>query len=153
MLRTLAEYHQRIEAMMAEGDALLAARDPAASERAKQKCADAALLIGAYQLHVHRELFQPMLASGDPVQRARAADLKTECIALTEDLRFRVRDLMAREERELDWDALAQAVAWFNRRVRDHVAHVERAMAPTMTAGERAAFRHERRDAVGPRAA
>ena len=151
MPTTLAEYHDRIEAMMADGDALIAARDPATAGTAKRRCGDAALIITSYQLHVHREVFPRMLASEDAAVRAAAADLKTECIGLAEDLRFRVKDLMA-QETALDWDALAQGVAWFNARVRTHIANVERAIAP-MTHADRVRFRAERSVAVGRQAA
>lgn len=128
MAHTLDEFHADLEAMMADGDTLLASRDPANAKRVKQRVAEAVMLVASYQIFVHREVFAPMLANGDADLRARVTELKVECIALTEDIRFNVRDFMTGDE-PLDWDRLSAKVGWFNGRVRAHVAQVRKVLA------------------------
>ncbi|WP_375397010.1 hypothetical protein [uncultured Sphingomonas sp.] len=148
MPRTLEDYHARIEAHMAEGDSLLAARDPAIVSHVRQRIADAAVLIASYQLFVHREVFAPLLDHPDAAARARVTEIKAECIALTEDLRFNVKEFLARDQ-VLDWDLTAARVAWFNKRVRGHIASVGRLMAGPLGPAERAASAARAGDRVG----
>lgn len=154
MPQTLEEYHAKIERMMAEGDALVMARDAATAELVKQRIADSALVLASYQLFVHREVFAPMLEHADAGTRARVNELKVECIALTEDLRFNVRELKAQaDDAPLDWDGIAAGVAWFNGRVRAHIAQVRQMMAPELSDAEHARLRAHRNDIVGTLAA
>lgn len=154
MPQTLEDYHAKIEQMMAEGDALVAARDPATIEQVKRRIADSALVIASYQLFVHREVFAPMLEGADARTRTRVNELKIECIALTEDLRFNVRDFMTRvHDVPLDWDVVTPKVAWFNGRVRAHIAHVREMMAPDLSDADHARLRAHRTAAIGVQAA
>jgi hypothetical protein len=154
MPQTLEEYHAKIERMMADGDALVAVRDPEAKEAVKRRIADSVLAIAAYQMFVHREVFAPMLAGADAGTRARINELKVECIALTEDLRFNVRDFTARvDDAPLDWDAVAGGVAWFNGRVRAHIAQVRQMMAPDLSDADHARLRAHRTATIGAQAA
>jgi len=148
MAQTLDEFHAELEAMMADGDALVATRDPANTIRVKQRVAEAVTLVASYQIFVHREIFAPMLAGADPAGRARAAELKVECIALTEDLRFNVKDFMANDA-PIDWDRLEARVAWFNDRVRRHLTHVREAMSHRGSEADFAALRAARIDRIG----
>jgi hypothetical protein len=152
MPKTLDEFHAALERHMAEGDALLDARDPGSANLVKQKVAEAVMLIASYQMFVHREVFAPLLAQQEPGLRARVTELKVECIALTEDLRFNTRDFIA-SDAPLDWGSLASSVAWFNGRVRDHLANVRRAMSPDLTDAEHAVLRSFRTGTVGAQAA
>ena len=154
MPKTLEEYHVKIERMMAEGDAWLIARDGASDDLVKQRIADSALVLAAYQSFVHREVFAPMLERADAGTRARVNELKVECIALTEDLRFNVRELSARaEDAPLDWTTIAAGIAWFNGRVRAHIAQVRLMMAPELSDADHARLRAHRNDLVGAQAA
>jgi hypothetical protein len=154
MPQTLEEYHAKIERMMAEGEAWLIARDAGSEELIKRRIADSALVLASYQLFVHREVFAPMLERADASTRARVNELKVECIALTEDLRFNVRELMARAaDAPLDWDGVAAGVAWFNGRVRAHIAQVRQMMAPDLSDDDHARLRAHRNDIVGAQAA
>jgi hypothetical protein len=154
MPQTLEEYHAKIEAMMAEGDSLVMARDPETVDAVKHRIADSALVIAAYQLFVHREVFAPMLEDADAGTRARINELKVECIALTEDLRFNVRDFTTRvQDAPLDWDIVAAKVAWFNGRVRSHIAHVRQMLAPDLSDADHARLRAHRTAAIGVQAA
>jgi hypothetical protein len=154
MPQTLEEYHAKIERMMADGDAWMASRDPATAGLVKDRIADSVLVIAAYQLFVHREVFAPMLANADAGTRARINELKVECIALTEDLRFNVRDFMARiDDAPLDWDAVAAAVTWFNGRVRAHIAQVRQMLAADLSDVDHARLRAHRNNIIGAQAA
>ena len=152
MPKTLDEFHAALERHMAEGDALLDARDPASANLVKQKVAEAVMLIASYQMFVHREVFAPLLAQQDPAMRARVNELKVECIALTEDLRFNTRDFIASDV-PLDWASLGSKVAWFNSRVRSHLTNVRQAMSPELSDAEHAAMRAFRTGTVGAQAA
>jgi hypothetical protein len=152
MPKTLDEFHTALERHMAEGDALLAARDPGSANLVKQKVAEAVMLIASYQMFVHREIFAPLLTQQDAAVRARVNELKVECIALTEDLRFNTRDFIS-SDAPLDWESLGKSVAWFNGRVRSHLANVQRAMSAQLTDAEHAALRAFRTGTVGARAA
>ncbi len=154
MLQTLEDYHAKIEAMMAEGEGWMAVRNPETAELVKRRIADSALVIASYQLFVHREVFVPMLEGADAATRARINELKVECIALTEDLRFNVRDFMVKvQDAPLDWETVASKVAWFNGRVRTHIAHVRQMMAPGLSDGDHARLRAHRNATIGVQAA
>jgi hypothetical protein len=153
MPQTLEEYHTKIERMMAEGDALVAARDPASEDAVKRRMAESTLVMASYQLFVHRQVFAPMLEHADAATRARVNELKVECIALTEDLRFNVREFVARVDEPLDWDQAAAGVAWFNGRVRAHIAQVRQMMAPELSDADHARLRARRTATIGVQAA
>lgn len=127
MSQTLEEYHARIEAMMAAGETVMAARDPAPEAMVKRRIGEAALLMASYQLFVHREVFLPLLDRADAGGRARIAEVKVECIALMEDLRFNMRDFLAKEG-PVDWAQTTSTVKWFNDRTRRHIAAVRALM-------------------------
>lgn len=122
-MRLLQDYLDRIEASMAAGEVILARRDPAQAATVKAKCTEAALLIGSYQMFIHREVFEPLMASPDELVRRQVCALKAECIALSEDLRSGVKTMAARET-PIDHDAIRARVEWFNGRVRRHIAGV-----------------------------
>ncbi|MBN8806791.1 MAG: hypothetical protein J0I47_00920 [Sphingomonas sp.] len=129
MSQTLEDYHERLEAMMIEGEALIATRDPAREDLVRRKIGQAGLVMASYQLFVHREVFVPLLDRADPATRARVTEIKVECIALTEDLRFKTRDFLAKTG-PLDWEATAISIGWFNTRVRQHIAAIRELMDP-----------------------
>lgn len=122
-MRLLQDYLDRIEASMVAGEVILAKRDPALAGTVKAKCTEAALLIGSYQMFIHREVFEPLMGSPDEQVRRQVCALKAECIALSEDLRAGVKTLAARET-PLDHDAIQARIEWFNGRVRRHIAGV-----------------------------
>ena len=119
-MRLLQDYLDRIEALMAGGDEILSQRDPAMGDQMKAKCTEAVVLIGSYHLFVHREIFEPMMASGDDRIRKQVCILKAECISLTEDLRVGVK-VLAAHDATLDYDAVHAGVEGFNDRVRRHI--------------------------------
>jgi L-ribulose-5-phosphate 3-epimerase UlaE len=127
-VRLLQDYLDRIEASMAKGDEILSQRDPAKGDRVKAMCTEAALLIGSYHLFVHREIFEPMMTSGDDRVRKQVCILKAECISLTEDLRVGVKALAAHDV-ILDYDAVHAGVEGFNGRVRRHIVAIKQLLA------------------------
>ena len=152
MPQTLEAYHAEIEAMIVEGEALIAARDPATARHVKRRIADSVLLIASYQLFVHRQVFAPLLDQADQSLRSRINEVKVECIALTEDLRFNVKDFLL-DRSPLNWDLTATKMAWFNRRLKKHIADVRQLMSPDLSDKQRAALIARRTGAVGPVAA
>jgi hypothetical protein len=152
MPRTLEDYHDRILAMIVEGEALVAAREPGTDRRLRRRIGDSVLLIASYQLFVHRQVFAPLLGDADPALRARVNEVKVECIALTEDLRFNVKDFLA-DETPLDWEATASRMAWFNRRLQKHIADVRALMSPDLSEAQHAALIARRTGTVGAQAA
>ncbi|MDB5678451.1 hypothetical protein [Sphingomonas bacterium] len=152
MAQTLEDYHDRIEAMIVEGEALVAAREPGTDRRLKRRIGDSVLLIASYQLFVHREVFAPLMGQSDPSLRSRVNEVKVECIALTEDLRFNVKDFLT-DETPLDWDATASKMAWFNGRLQKHIAEVRALMSPDLSDAQHAALIARRVGAVGAQAA
>ena len=152
MPQTLEAYHAEIEAMIVEGEALVAVRDPATAKRVKRRVADSMLLVASYQLFIHRNVFAPLLGQSDPAMRSRVNELKVECIALTEDLRFNVKDFLA-DQAPLDWDLTAAKMAWFNGRLKTHIADVRALMSPDLSDKQHLALIAGRTGAVGPVAA
>jgi hypothetical protein len=150
--QTLEDYYTEIEGMIAEGEAMTTARDPATTRRLKRRVADSVLLIASYQLFVHRQVFAPLLGQADPAVRSRVNEVKVECIALTEDLRFNVKDFLA-DETPLDWDLTASKMAWFNGRLRKHIAEVRQLMSPDLSDAQHAALIARRVGTVGAQAA
>ena len=110
------------------------------------------LLVASYQLFVHREVFAPLLEQPDPARRAKVNEIKVECIALTEDLRFNVKDFLA-DETPLDWDVVTAKMAWFNGRLRKHIADVRQLMSPDLSDIDRARLIASRTGPVGAQAA
>jgi hypothetical protein len=123
LLRTIREYFERIEASMVAGEVILARRDPADAGTVRAKCTEAALLIASYQLHVHRAVFEPLMASADEGVRRQVVRLKAEGIALTEDVRIDIKGMAGRET-PIDYAFIMPRIAQFNARVRRHMAAV-----------------------------
>lgn len=132
MSNSLDYFLVKLETSMADGAVLLASRDDAQTLIVRQRCVDAVMLVGAYQLFVHRELFEPLMRDGGDYHRRAACDLKAECIMLTQDLRDSVKAFMA-DDAPLDWDQLTARVHGFNAVVRAHIAKV-RALTASMAA-------------------
>lgn len=149
MPQTLEAYHAEIEAMIVEGEALVAVRDPATAKHLKRRIADSMLLVASYQLFIHRNVFAPLLGQADPAVRARVNEVKVECIALTEDLRFNIKGFLA-DESPLDWDSTAAGMAWFNGRLKKHIADVRQLMSPDLSDADHARLIARRIGTVGP---
>lgn len=125
MPRSLDDYLDRIETMLDAGDGLLRRDRPVSPREALQKCVDAALLIGAYQLFVHRELFDPLGRHPEPAVRDAVRELKVEGIALSENLRVAVRAVAA-VQGEPDLGVIGAQARNFNPLVRAHIDKVRK---------------------------
>jgi hypothetical protein len=118
VLQTLEGYHAEIEAMIVEGEVLVAARDPATARRVKRRVADSMLLVASYQLFVHRNVFN-------------------------------IKDFLA-DETPLNWDITQAKMAWFNGRLKKHIADVRQLMSPDLSKAQHAALMARRIGTVGP---
>lgn len=123
MQNTLDGYVAKLEESMAGGQSILAKRDPALAARFKQRCVDAMVLVGAYQLFVHREIFEPLMRDGTPELKRVACDLKVETIAFTEAVRAAVREF-TQSEAPVDWAHVSGRVKSNNQMLRAHIAKV-----------------------------
>lgn len=124
----LEAFLARIEAAVADGEARLRTPGGAANgDDALCKCIDGAMLIGAYQLYVHREWFDPLSRHDDPRIRATVVELKTECIMLAADLRDRVKAIS--QTNPLDLERLRAEARSSNALVRSHIAKVRALIA------------------------
>jgi len=94
MQRELEERIGRIEAAIAAGEALLSGPPPSGDELAKRTL-QAALMVGAYQLHVQREFFDRYADHPDAGVRDTALALRAECSALRGQLHGSVRKTAA----------------------------------------------------------
>lgn len=132
MLRTLDDYFDRMLAINADAErhVLGGAENAATLARLRREQAQT---MTSYQLYVHRELFEPLIAGGVPADVARARALKVECISLSED--FRAYSRRWTEQNPADHWAIYRAGALeMTARVREHVANV-RAQAPDFSIG------------------
>lgn len=119
----LEAFLSRIDAAIADGEARLRApSEPARGDEALSRCVDGAVLIGSYQLYVHREWFDPLAHHDDPRIRANVVDLKAECIMLAANLRDTVKALA--QTNPVDMQALRAESRKFNTLVRHHIAKV-----------------------------
>jgi hypothetical protein len=84
-----------------------------------------ARLLTAYQLFIHRELFEPLLESGNRADVSCARELKAECIGLADSFRIHARKWAL--QKPLDrWDEYQPASLCMLKRVRQHAFRVRR---------------------------
>ena len=130
--RSIDDYLTAIERLLRQGDLVVRGGvSPGKVQTTTLLSTEAALLIGAYQLFMHREVFEPLANSSDPVTRQRVLNVKIECITLADDLRRNVRDLLT-EDYTQNWAAFVAKVDWFNRRMRRHIADVRSIALPAL---------------------
>lgn len=120
MRRALDERIERIEAAMHAGEAVLAGEAPSGDLLARRTIA-AALMVGAYQLHVEREYFDRYAAHPDEAVRTAARALREECAALRARLHAGARKTAAEAPDPADFTGKARAM---NAAFRDHFAKV-----------------------------
>lgn len=133
MLDTLGEFLDRMTAISVSGDEYLASPTPAGLDDLSRTRAEQARIITAYQLFVHREVFEPLIASGSPEQVRRAKELKIECIMLAEEFRAFAR-CWAPDGVSGQWDAYRAAALDFSARIRTHARNI-RMSAPAYLGG------------------
>jgi len=121
----LQEYLDKMLAITLRIEPHLIGPAPAGTAELAQARAEQARTITAYQLYVHREIFEPMIRNGSPVQIGRARAMKVECIMLAEDFRAFAR--LWNVDNALDqWPVYQSAALALRDRIRAHVDHVKK---------------------------
>jgi hypothetical protein len=137
MLATLGKYQDQMWSITLESEAQLAQPDPQDAGDIARLRLEMARVMTAYQLFVHREVFEPLIRAGSPAEVNQARAMKSECILIAEEFRAFVHlwtavDIVAR------WADYRAAGMEFSRRIRAHIEHV-RKVTPTCLAGRRPA--------------
>jgi len=135
MLNTLDEFLNRMTAITAQSEEHLASITPVGIAELTKARSEQSRIITSYQLFVHREVFEPMIASSDVADKQRVRMLKAECIVLAEDFRAFARSWTA-EDVAGNWTSYRAAALDFVSRIRRHAANV-RATAPTFLGDKR----------------
>jgi hypothetical protein len=124
MLQQLQDHHRWMLALLKEGEPLL--RDPrlrpSATFLATRRSAMGRLLI-SYQQFVHRDVFDPIIESGNATHAAWARTLKRDCIDLTESFRAFQRLWIAKDAAEF-WEEYHRAASRMVERLQSHIADV-----------------------------
>lgn len=121
----LQDYLDKMLAIMLRIEPHLVGAAPASTAELAQARAEQARTIIAYQLYVHREIFEPMIRNGSPAQIARARAMKVECIMLAEDFRAFAR--LWNVDNALDqWPVYQSAALALRDRIRAHIDHVKK---------------------------
>ena len=134
----LRDYHDRMGALVRQIETRLR-EGPCAADALTRMRGEMARLLTAYQLHVHRELYAPLLAGSPPLldpRRIRA--IKAECIAIGEEFRA-YRDHWAKRDVAADWLDYQPAAQGFMARIRRHIEDVERILVEVETSSSIAA--------------
>ncbi|MBJ6122145.1 hypothetical protein [Sphingomonas mollis] len=84
-----------------------------------------------YQLFKHRELFDPMIAGGDPDQRRRARLMKADCILLSEDFQTHVARWSGVDVAD-DWITYRRAMLAITTRLRGAVMRERHEFSQTL---------------------
>ena len=112
---------------------------PSAADALTRMRGEMARLLTAYQLHVHREFYGPLLAGSPPrFDPVRIRAIKSECIALGEEFRA-YRNLWAKRDVAADWPDYRPAAQGFMARIGRHIEEVERILAEVETSAGMAA--------------
>lgn len=131
-LTRLEEYQATILGILQRGERLLNAteRDAAALARTRWELARAML---AYQGFKHRELFDPITASGCPRRAPLARRLKNDCLAMGEAFRAYVAKWSAVSVLDC-WAEYQPAALRLITQIRDHLARERRETAALLGA-------------------
>jgi hypothetical protein len=135
MLNTLDEFLNRMTAITVRAEEHLASITPVGIAELTKARGEQSRIITSYQLFVHREVFEPMIASADVADKQRVRTLKAECIVLAEDYRTFARSWTA-EDVASNWASYRAAALDFVSRIRQHAANV-RATAPAFLGDRR----------------
>ena len=124
MLQQLQDHHRWMLALLKESAPLLQdpTLRPSEAFLATRRSAMGRLLV-SYQQFVHREVFDPIIASGNAATAAWARTLKSDCIDLTESFRAYQRLWMAKDPAEF-WDEYHRAAEHMVERLERHIADV-----------------------------
>ncbi len=123
MREMLEQYLERIIAITVSTEMDLLPIPPEDTTRLEYSRMRMARILTAYQLFVHRELFQPLQASGDATDVECARQLKAECGALAEAVRTHTRKWSTQEPAVM-WDEYRPAELGLIERIRQHILRV-----------------------------
>jgi hypothetical protein len=137
MLATLGNYQDQMWAIAVDSEARLAQPIPQDPGEIARLRLEMARVMTAYQLFVHREVFEPLIRTGSPAEANQARAMKSECILIAEEFRAFVH-LWTAADIGARWRDYRAAALDFSRRIRAHIEHV-RTMAPACLAGRRPA--------------
>lgn len=121
MRPALEDHMQRIEAAIITGEAAMGALHKLTPDQVTKRSLEAALMIGAYQLHVQREVFEPCARHPDARVRTAAAELRLECAGLRERLHVGVRGMASTPPELRQFATRSRA---FNAAIRRHFIKV-----------------------------
>ena len=131
MLATLRLYHDRVDALAREAETLLREGSKAGLPRVAKLRVDQGLAMAAYQLFVHRELFEPLIRTGSPPQIEGAKALKVECVVLSGTF-CRHAQYWSKRDPGDEWDDYRAAALSMIAAIRGHIARVQHELAPAL---------------------
>ncbi len=127
MREMLDQYLERIIAITVSTEMDLLPNPPQDTTRLEYGRMRMARILTAYQLFVHRELFQPLQASGDAAEVECARQLKAECGALAESVRTHTRTWSTQEPAAM-WDEYRSIELGLIESIRQHILRVRAAV-------------------------
>jgi hypothetical protein len=122
----LEQYLERIISITISTEVDLQPIPPADSAHLLSNRMRMARILTAYQLFVHRELYQPLHARREPGDADRARQLKTECMELADALR-RHMSLWSGRDLASSWSEYRPAELAMIERVRENTQRVRAA--------------------------
>lgn len=131
MLQTLVAYQDRMLELTRRVEGNLSTGGPQAICDLERDRSAMAMLMASYQLFVHREVFEPMLASGVAADVAQARSMKIECIALAADFIAYAKHWSA-QDIQSQWSLYVPQARCMVRRIRDHARGVRRVAPPLL---------------------
>ncbi len=121
----LDDYLDKMLAITFRVEPHISGRTPSCVAELANARANQARPITAYQLYVHRELFEPIMHTGRADQIAAAREMKVECIMLAEDFRAFARQWHI-DNVLSEWHVYQPAALALRDRIRSHISHVRK---------------------------
>lgn len=119
----LERYLEEMLAITSDAERHLRSAEPRGIAELGQVRARMTQAMSAYQIYVHREVFEPASRDGSPDEIARARALKIECVMLSEEYRAFARH-WAIDDIAATWPRYQPAALDWNRRVERHVGMI-----------------------------
>lgn len=123
-MKRLCLYHDQMLSIMADGEQIIyrfADQPDLATLNSRRQTM--VQVLTSYQMFVHRELFEPLLANGSASQISQVKLIKAECVALVEAFRAFFREWMG-DAVVRQWDIYKQAARGMMDRIKRHIAEV-----------------------------
>ena len=132
MLATLRTYQDRVLALAGEAERLLRDEGRDAAPRISRLRIEQGVVMAAYQLFVHREMFAPMVQGGDPAAVEAAKQLKVSCIAFSNAFAHHTQE-WSRRDAAAEWGSYQPAALAMIAEVRGHVRQVRDLLGPALS--------------------